>query len=117
MSGIVKVDGVPEPMQPNNWTWEQPRRLGTTGNGKPVFAPYWKCKLAFSRMTTVQYDRWLSWWQDGEQHTFRLSHPGSGSMTDFTGRVLEFNQRVDATDRCIVAANGVDIVVGHIEVS
>jgi len=106
-----------EPMQPDSGNWEQPRRLGTSGNHKPVFAPYWKYRMGFGRLTVVQYKRWFSMWQSGSEYTVSLPHPDNGQLTNFTCRVGEFNQRLNTVDICQAAANGVDITLESIEVS
>lgn len=106
-----------EPMQPDSGGWEEPTRLGTAGNGTPVFAPYWKYRMGFGKVTVVQFKRWLAMWQSGEEYTISLPHPDSGALTNFTCRVGQFAQRLDTRDPCEAAANGVDLTLERITVS
>ena len=113
----ITVDDVIEPMQPDSGTWEPPRRLGTNGEQQAIFAPFWKYRAGFSRLTVVQYETWLGMWENGGTYTVRLPHPDNGALTAFTCRLTEFNQRLNTRDRCAAAAAGVDITLSNITMS
>ncbi len=114
---IITIDGVPEPMQPDSLNWEPPRQLGTDGEGAPVRAPNWSCRLGFSRLTRVQFQNWFDHWDTGELVTLELPHPSSGVMTEYDCYVAAFVPRFDTRAKCEAAANGVDITLTRIQVA
>lgn len=116
ITGTINGEAVDliEPMQPDSGGWEEPRRLGTNGEGQAIFAPYWKYRMGFGRITVVQYERWLGMWQDGGTFTISLPHPDNGALTDFSCRVTSFSQRLNTRDRCAAAAAGVDLILSNI---
>ena len=110
------IDGREVDMVPDTITWEPPRLLGRTGRGAPVYAPYWTCRLGFSRMTVIQYETWREL-VDGNTHTITLPHPTTGETTTFTCYVENPEPRLDTRDACLAAASGVDITLTKIEVT
>ena len=112
----ITVDGLFANMQPDSMSWEPPRLLGVDGQGAPVRAPHWTCRLGFSRLTLVQYETWHDDWGDGVLHTITLPHPANGELTAYQCYVRDFTPRFDTRDTCIAAASGVDITLTRIQV-
>ena len=113
----ITIDGVIEPMQPDSLNWGQPRTLGDDGQGSPVRAPNWTCRLAFSRLTSVQYQNWFDAWSDRALHTIGLPHPATGQLTSYSCYVREFVPRFNVRDKCEAAAQGVDITLTRVAVT
>lgn len=112
----ITLDGVVVEEQPTAISWSAPRQLGYDGEGRPIFASYRSCSLAFERMTDTQYHQWFAASRDGNLHTVELPHPQSGILTEFECFVHEFGGRMNARGKCIGYASGVDILLTRIEV-
>lgn len=112
----IAIDGVLVDMQPDSANWESPRLLGSDGVGAPIRAPYWSCRLGFSRLTVVQYHVWEDAWSDGNLHPITLPHPSTGILTSYQCYVRDFTPRLNTGDPCEAAAAGVDITLTRIQV-
>lgn len=112
----IAIDGVLVDMQPDSANWESPRLLGSDGQGAPVRAPYWSCRLGFSRLTVVQHQAWESVWSGGLLHSITLPHPSTGILTSYQCYVRDFTPRLNTVDPCEAAAAGVDITLTRIQV-
>lgn len=110
----IAIDGVMVGMQPDSVNWEPPRSLGSDGQGAPIRAPYWSCRLGFSRLTVVQYQIWESAWSDGALHSITLPQPSTGILESYQCYVRGFAPRLNTQDPCEAAAAGVDIVITRI---
>lgn len=112
----IPIDDIIVGMQPDTLTWEQPRMLGADGRGAPVRAPYWACRLGFSRLTCVQYEAWEEAWRDGDLHDIELPHPKNGDPMSYSVYVSEFSPRMDVQDVCVAAMAGADITLTRVYV-
>lgn len=113
----MTIDGVMEEMQPDSLAWVPPAILGDDGQGSPVRAPNWACRLGFSRLTVVQYQNWFAVWSDGALHTITLPHPASGVLTAYSCYVKVFTPRLNVRDKCEAAMEGADITITHVQVT
>jgi hypothetical protein len=113
----IQLDGVIVGMQPDTLDWQEPTSLGQDGDGSPVRAPNWSCRLGFSRLTVVQYQWWWDAWADGALHTVTLPHPATGVMTSYSVYVAEFAPRMDVRDAGGAAMSGADITLTRIQVT
>lgn len=115
----VHVNGQPVPMwiSPTGVNWEPPPVKGFDGRGAPVYMPFWECRLAFARLTCVEYEDWRGLC-DGQRHTLILPHPTNGSMTTFTNvYIVTVTPRLNTRDSCLAAASGVDVELTRVAVS
>jgi hypothetical protein len=114
---IITLDGQPHKMQPDGLNWDPPRLLGVSGEGERIFAPYWTCRLTFSKITRVKMHEWLEAWQDGDEHTVVLPHPKTGTMTSYTCRVTDFRETMDVQSKRVAALAGADVALSNIEIT
>ena len=115
----LEIDGGLAKAQPDSINWEPPGTLAHDGQAAPIFAPFWSCRLGFSKLTTVQYQLWHDIW-DGTAHDISLPHPATGVLDQdapYSCYVESITPRLDARNTCIAAAAGVDIVLSHITVT
>lgn len=110
----VGTEDVPAVMQPDTHNWTPPNQFGNDGEGAPILAPYWKCQLGFSKLTTIQYQQWFSL-LDGDLHYIGLPSPIDGSITDYECYVESISPRI-STQGGTIAMAGIDVTLSHIYV-
>ena len=111
----ITIDTLVAEIQPGSLSWEPPRLLGIDGQGAPVRAPFWTCRLGFSRLTVVQYEAWHEAWGEGTLHIVTLPHPATGVVTGYECYLRDFTPRLDIRADC-PAAMGVDVTLTRIQV-
>ena len=109
----ISVDGLLIPLQPDSLDWEPPEVLGHDGIGEPILSPYWKCRLGFSRLTSMVHGMWYDAW-DGYLHVFTLPHPRTGELTSYSCYIETISPRMNIVDNCEAALVGVDITLYRI---
>lgn len=112
---LIQVNGIPVHLQPDSLNWIPRPIVAKDGNGAPIYGPYWGVTMGFPRVTDVKYEFWMNL-MDGEEHTFKLPHPETGVMTDFTAIVDSVEHRFDVRDGCTPAVRGADITLSRITV-
>lgn len=100
---------------PSHITWQPGPKLGNAGDGAPVFAPLWTCRLRFQFLASAQFEAYRET-LDGEKHTFYIPHRTTGVMTEYEAFVEPFTMRADVRDDCIIGYNNVEILLTGIEV-
>lgn len=111
----ISVDGLITTLQPDSLDWENPELLGHDGLGAPVKVPYWKCRLGFSRLTSVIHGIWYDA-DDGELHDFELPHPRTGELTSYNCYIESVVPRMNVVPDCDPALSGLDITLYRIRV-
>ena len=100
---------------PSNITWQTGPKLGNAGDGAPVFAPLWICRLRFQYLASAQFEAYIDV-IDGEKHTFHIPHRTTGILTEYEAFVEPFTTRADVRDDCIIGYENVEILLTGIEV-
>ena len=113
----ITIDDVMVTMQPDSIDWQQPRQVGTDGNGAPIYSPYWSCSLGFSVLVDPKlFEQWYDV-VDGTEHDLELPCPYSGRMTTYSCYVHMLQPRMDVRALEDAATSGCDITLSKIEVT
>ena len=110
----IAVNDVPFINQPVACNWEPPPLISKDGNGAPILAPYWKCRLSLSVLTSVKHDEYFT--LRGGLHTFRLPHPYDGTFQEYSVYVDNVVGRMITKKPDCPAMAGLDMELSRITI-